>query len=242
MRTDGLAVMLLPFRGIETIFMMIVINDAKYDRHHQNVKTGWRTMQMKVSPEQKAQNRGRILTEAGRLFREKGFDAVSVAEVMNAAGMTHGGFYGHFRSKDDLVAQTIAHAAGSQSGIGDLSAWIDTYLSKPHREHADMGCPMAALAGFMRQQAPEARASMAQVLAAQIDTLTEMIPGVDPVKRRRAAIGSWSAMVGALILARSIDDSTLSDEVLSETRVWIYEKKTPNAPTPRRKGVRHEHP
>lgn len=185
---------------------------------------------------------GRILTEAGRLFREKGFDAVSVAEVMNAAGMTHGGFYGHFRSKDDLVAQTIAHAAGSQSGIGDLSAWIDTYLSKPHREHADMGCPMAALAGFMRQQAPEARASMAQVLAAQIDTLTEMIPGVDPVKRRRAAIGSWSAMVGALILARSIDDSTLPDEVLSETRVWIDEKKTPNAPTPRRKGVRHEHP
>lgn len=182
---------------------------------------------MKVSQEQKAQNRSRILTEAGRLFREKGFDAVSVAEVMKAAGMTHGGFYGHFQSKDDLVAQTIAHAVGSQSVSDDLSAWIDTYLSGLHREHPDLGCPMAALAGFMRQQAPEARASMAQVLAAQIATLTEVMPGENPARRRRAAIGSWSAMVGALILARSIDNPGLSDEVLSETRAWIDERKMP---------------
>lgn len=197
---------------------------------------------MKVSQEQKAQNRSRILTEAGRLFREKGFDAVSVAEVMKAAGMTHGGFYGHFRSKDDLVAQTIAHAVGSQSATDDISAWIDTYLSTPHRDHPDLGCPMAALAGFMRQQAPEARGSMAQVLAAQIGTLTEIMPGEDPAGRRRAAIGSWSAMVGALILARSIDNPALSDELLSETRAWIDERKTPGHPAQRRKAARHEHP
>ena len=190
---------------------------------------------MKVSQEQKAQNRSRILTEAGRLFREKGFDAVSVAEVMKAAGMTHGGFYGHFQSKDDLVAKTIGHVVGSQSVIDDISAWIDTYLSKPHREHPDLGCPMAALAGFMRQQAPEARASMAQVLATQIATLTETMPGKDIAERRRAAIGSWSAMVGALILARSIDDTVLSDELLSETRAWIDERKAPNQPAPAQK-------
>ena len=191
---------------------------------------------MKVSQEQKAQNRSRILTEAGRLFREKGFDAVSVAEVMQAAGMTHGGFYGHFRSKDDLVVQTIAHAVGSQSATEDISAWIDTYLSTPHRDHPDRGCPMAALAGFMRQQAPEARASMAQVLGAQIAALTNVMPGVDPAMRRRAAIGSWSAMVGALILARSIDDPALSDELLSETRAWIDERKAPEQPTPAQKS------
>lgn len=191
---------------------------------------------MKVSQEQKAQNRSRILTEAGRLFREKGFDAVSVAEVMQAAGMTHGGFYGHFRSKDDLVAQTIAHAVGSQSATEDISAWIDTYLSEPHRDHPDLGCAMAALAGFMRQQAPEARASMAQVLGAQIGTLTEIMPGEDPAKRRRAAIGSWSAMVGALILARSIDDPALSDELLAETRAWIDERKLPDQPNPAQKS------
>lgn len=192
---------------------------------------------MKVSQEQKAQNRSRILTEAGRLFREKGFDAVSVAEVMKAAGMTHGGFYGHFQSKDDLVAQTIAHAVGSQSATEDISAWIDTYLSTPHRDHPDLGCPMAALAGYMRQQASEARASMAQVLAAQIATLTDMMPGSDPLMRRRAAIGSWSAMVGALILARSIDSPALSDELLSETRAWIDETKTPNPPVQKRRAA-----
>jgi TetR/AcrR family transcriptional repressor of nem operon len=207
--------------------MTIVIIDPKYDSYHQNVNSERRPGEMKVSQEQKAQNRDRILTAAARLFREKGFDAVSVAEVMKAAGMTHGGFYGHFQSKDDLVAQAIAHAVGSQSVIDDLGVWIDTYLSELHREHPDLGCPMAALAGFMRQQAPEARASMAQVLALQINTLTDVMPGADPAKRRRAAIGSWSAMVGALILSRSIDDPALSGELLSETREWIGEKTIP---------------
>lgn len=176
---------------------------------------------MKVSKEQMAQNRIRILTEAGRLFREKGFDAVSVAEVMKAAGLTHGGFYGHFKSKDDLIARAICHATGSQSVNGDIGAWIDTYLSEPHRDHAELGCPMAALAGFMRQQAPEAREAMSRVLAAQLDVLADAVPGTDAADRRRTAIGNWSAMVGALILARSIDDLALSKELLGETRAWI---------------------
>lgn len=187
---------------------------------------------MKVSREQMAQNRSRILTEAGRLFRDKGFDAVSVAEVMRAAGLTHGGFYGHFRSKDDLIAQAIGSAIGSQSVTEDLSAEIHTYLSALHRDHPESGCPMAALAGLMRQQSPEARASMAQVLAGQIDTLTAVIPDADPARRRRAAIGGWSAMVGALILARSIDDPVLSDELLSETRAWVEQSKLPDVPVP----------
>lgn len=216
--------------------MMIVINVPNMITIIKMSMPRGRSTEMKVSQDQKAQNRSRILTEAGRLFREKGFDAVSVAEVMKAAGMTHGGFYGHFQSKDDLVAQTIAHAVGSQSVIDDLSAWIDTYLSEPHREHPDLGCPMAALAGFMRQQAPEARASMAQVLASQIGTLTEIMPGEDPATRRRAAIGSWSAMVGALILARSIDNPALSAELLSETRAWIDDRKAPDKPIPAQKG------
>lgn len=188
---------------------------------------------MKVSRDQMAQNRSRILTEAGRLFREKGFDAVSVAEVMKAAGLTHGGFYGHFRSKDDLVAQTIAHAVAGQSTPDDINVWIDTYLSVPHRDHPDLGCPMAALAGLMRQQSPEARASMALALATQIATLTNAMPGADPAERRRAAIGSWSTMVGALILARSIDDPALSGELLSEARAWIDDR---NAAAPGSSG------
>ena len=84
---------------------------------------------MKVSREQMAENRRRILDAAGRLFREKGFDSVSVAEVMKAAGLTHGGFYGHFASKDDLVAQTLAHVLAPSTGGGDLRAYLDAYLS-----------------------------------------------------------------------------------------------------------------
>lgn len=183
---------------------------------------------MKVSREQRAQNRSRILTEAGRLFREKGFDAVSVAEVMKAAGLTHGGFYGHFRSKDDLIAHAIGYAAGSESATDDFSAWIDSYLSVPHRDNPELGCPMAALAGLMRQQTPEARAAMAKILAAQIEGLVDTMPGVDAAARRRAAIGNWSAMVGALILARSIDDPTLSGELLTETRAWIDSAMPPD--------------
>ncbi len=81
---------------------------------------------MKVSREQMVENRRQILDVASRLFREKGFDAVSVSEVMKAAGFTHGGFYGHFSSKDDLVAQTITHALeGQKSGGAGLRKFVD---------------------------------------------------------------------------------------------------------------------
>lgn len=179
---------------------------------------------MKVSREQMAQNRSRILTEAGRLFREKGFDAVSVAEVMKAADLTHGGFYGHFRSKDDLIAHAIEHASGNNSALEDIEDWIDAYLSLPHRDHPEQGCPMAALAGLMRDRSPEARAAMARKLSTQIESLADVVPGTDPAERRRAAIGQWSAMVGALILARSVGDPALSGELLTETRAWIAQK------------------
>ncbi|SMH54788.1 TetR/AcrR family transcriptional regulator [Mesorhizobium australicum] len=177
---------------------------------------------MRVSREQMAENRARILDAAGRLFREKGFDAVGVAEVMKAAGLTHGGFYGHFDSKDDLVAQALAHAlASSGGGSGDLRTYLDAYLSPEHRDNAADGCPTAGLAAETRHQTPAARAAMAKGLGSQIERIGKGLPGGDTGERRRAAIGSWAAMVGAMILARSIDDPALSEEVLKETRAWI---------------------
>src|SRR5438552_11909117 len=117
--------------------------------------------EMKVSREQMAENRHRILDAASRLFREKGFDAVSVAEVMKAAGLTHGGFYGHFGSKDDLVAQTLAHVlAPDAGGAGDLRAYLDAYLSPGHRDNAADGCPTAGLAADIRRQTAAARLAM----------------------------------------------------------------------------------
>ncbi|MND86532.1 HTH-type transcriptional repressor NemR [compost metagenome] len=175
-----------------------------------------------MSQEQKAQNRSRILTEAGRLFREKGFDAVSVAEVMKAAGMTHGGFYGHFTSKDDLVAQTLAHALATDSfGDGTFSDFVRSYLAPRHRDNPGKGCPTAGLSAAIRHQTPAAKAAMTEGLRSQIARIEQALPGQDPADKHRAAIGSWAAMVGAVILARAVDDPQLSDEVLDETRAWI---------------------
>jgi len=177
---------------------------------------------MKVSREQMAENRRRILDVASRLFRDKGFDSVSVAEVMKAAGLTHGGFYGHFSSKDDLVAQSLTHALAADTvGGGDFSAYIGSYLSPRHRDNAAGGCPTAGLAAAIRHQTPPARLAMTDGLRAQIERIEHALPGQDPVDKRRQAIGSWSAMVGAVILARAIDDPELSDEILEQTRAWI---------------------
>ena len=180
---------------------------------------------MKVSREQMVENRRRILQEAGRLFRERGFAAVTVADVMKAAGQTHGGFYGHFASKDDLIAATVADTLASEgAGMTDIEAWTDTYLSPLHRENPDQGCPMASLAGLMRHQTPEARSAMAEGLNAHIDRFARALPGDDEIERRQAAIGRWAAMVGAVVLSRAVDDTALSDELLRETRAWIAAK------------------
>lgn len=177
---------------------------------------------MKVTREQMAENRHRILDAASRLFKDKGFGAVSVAEVMKAAGLTHGGFYGHFSSKDDLVAQTLAHALAADSvGDGKFSTFLGSYLSPRHRDNAASGCPTAGLAAAIRHQTPQAQAAMTEGLRAQIARIGEALQDLDPSDRRRAAIGSWAAMVGAVILARAIDDPDLSDEILEQTRAWI---------------------
>lgn len=177
---------------------------------------------MKVSREQMAENRRRILDVASRLFKDKGFEAVSVAEVMKAAGLTHGGFYGHFTSKDDLVAQTLAHAlAGDSVGGGNFSTFVRSYLAPRHRDNASNGCPTAGLAAAVRHQTPAAKAAMTEGLREQLTRIENALPEHEKADKRRVAIGSWAAMVGAIILARAVDDPELSDEVLDETRAWI---------------------
>lgn len=177
---------------------------------------------MKVSREQMVENHRSILDAASRLFRDRGFEAVSVAEVMKAAGLTHGGFYGHFTSKDDLVAQTLVHVfAADSSADGDLRAFVGDYLAPGHRDNAADGCPTAGLAADVRRETPAARLAMTEGIRSQIERLSRGLPELSAADRRQAAIGSWAAMVGAVILARAIDDPALSDEVLEQTRAWI---------------------
>jgi TetR/AcrR family transcriptional regulator, transcriptional repressor for nem operon len=184
---------------------------------------------MKVSREQVEANRARILEAAGRLFRERGFEGVTVAEVMQAAGLTHGGFYGYFTSKDDLIAQTLA-ALMSRGQVGgrDLATYADAYLAPAHRENRAGGCGVAALGAEVVRGADAARAEMTAGLRRQVETLSRTAPGETPQERRRAAIGSWSAMVGAVILARISDDPALADEVLAQTRAFIAARAAPS--------------
>ncbi|MGA9868240.1 MAG: helix-turn-helix domain-containing protein [Acetobacteraceae bacterium] len=183
---------------------------------------------MKVSREQVAENRRKILHVAGRLFRERGFEAVTVAEIMKAAGLTHGGFYGHFESKDALIAAALADALASSAGpSGGLAAYAAKYLSRRHRDDPAGGCPVAALAAETIRQPRGARAEMTVALKRQIARLGAVAPGDDPAQKRRAAIGSWAAMVGAMILARVCDDRALSGEVLDQTRAWLEGGRDP---------------
>ena len=177
---------------------------------------------MKVSREQVAENRARILEAAGRLFRERGFDGVSVAEVMQAAGLTHGGFYGYFKSKDDLIAHTLAGLMSrAQVGDRDLATFAAAYLAPEHLRNVAGGCAVASLGVEAGRATPEAKAEMTAGLRLQIEALTRTAQGETAAARRENAIGSWSAMVGALVLARMSDDPALSEEVLAATRAFI---------------------
>jgi TetR/AcrR family transcriptional repressor of nem operon len=180
---------------------------------------------MKVSREQVAENKRRILDAAGRLFRARGFEAVTVAEVMKEAGLTHGGFYGHFKSKDDLIAQTLAHVVTPASKAeGDLAQFAASYLDPRHRDDRFGGCATAALGPETIRQGPAARAAMTAGLRRQIERLSARAAGASAAEKRQAAIGSWAAMVGGVILARLSDDPRLSDEVLARTLAWIEGK------------------
>ena len=161
---------------------------------------------MRVSREKFAANRERIVDAAAMLFRDKGFGGVGLADIMRTAGLTHGGFYGYFASKDALIAGTLADVlARRPEPSGDLAAYAAGYLSRTHRDNRASGCPTAALAAEATRLDGDARAEMTDGLRRQVERLSRIAPGRTAAQRRQAAIGSWAAMVGAMTLARFDD-------------------------------------
>lgn len=171
---------------------------------------------MKVSRERMREHRDRILAAAARLFRERGFEDVTVAQVMKAAGLTHGGFYGHFASKAELINQALAHLRDI-GGAQSPASHVDAYLSKQHRDNRGSGCPVAALGSEAARAPAEVRAALSRTIQAEIDRLAAAFPGT-PAQRRRAAIATYSTMVGALVLARIVHEEAFSEEILSAAR------------------------
>lgn len=178
---------------------------------------------MKVSREQVSEHKTRVLDAAGRLFRERGFDNVSVSEIMKAAGLTHGAFYGHFASKDALVAEAIAHGVTTSAAVTPKPAsdYADSYLSVTHRDNRAGGCNFAGLGSEAVRGSPELRHAMTASIERQIKRFADASPGKTAKDKRRAGILAWSAMVGAVMLSRIVDDEDLSQEILKETRASL---------------------
>ena len=185
---------------------------------------------MKVSKEQMAENRERILDTAAQLFREKGFDGIGVADLMKSAGLTHGGFYGHFASKDDLMAQATERALGklhtawaalardaAHNGKDPLGAVESAYLSARHRDAPGHGCLLAALGSDAARQGPAVRQAVTEGVQKQVDALATLMPGRTKAAKRQRALADYASMVGAMVLARAVDDSDFSDEILQAT-------------------------
>jgi TetR/AcrR family transcriptional regulator, transcriptional repressor for nem operon len=128
---------------------------------------------MRVSREKAAENRQKIIETAARLFRERGFDGVGVDTIMEGAGLTHGGFYGHFKSKDDLAAEAIVHAlvlgGAYQDRFTTLEDFVGDYLSEPHRTALGSGCAVAALSGDIVRQNAKLRSGLAAHLRRQFE-------------------------------------------------------------------------
>ena len=176
---------------------------------------------MRYPAEETAEKHQRILAQAARLFREKGYDGVSVGQIMQATGLTHGPFYNHFASKEALMAESTLH--GSEHSRAALDAatispeamrqYVRDYVSAAHRDAPGHGCLLAALAGDARKQ-PAVRPAFTVHLKSIIGKLAAHFPWRKKRGHRQEAIVMLSAMVGAVALARAVADEAFSDEIL----------------------------
>jgi TetR/AcrR family transcriptional repressor of nem operon len=192
----------------------------KYDDRHtcdmMTIIDGRIQKLMRYPVEETAAKHERIVKEASRLFRERGFGKVSVGEVMTAAGLTHGAFYAHFRSKEELQAAAVTYgikvSLGRMQGSNSKKtkgSFADLYLSRWHRDNPGDGCTMAALAQEVARATPQLKAAFEQGLENILST-----KGGD----RKQAIFWAAAMIGGVVLARAVQDPQLSDEILKSVR------------------------
>ncbi len=179
---------------------------------------------MKVTRAQAEENRERILDNAAQLFRERGFDGIGLNDLMQAAGLTRGGFYGHFESKDDLAAQAARRALENnreqwrQQTDRSVAAWVKAYLSDAHRDHPGAGCALVALAGDAARGGPAVREVFTEGVESLVAAVQGQLPGASDPERREQALAMLSTMVGALLLSRAVGDAGLSRELRHAAR------------------------
>jgi TetR/AcrR family transcriptional repressor of nem operon len=172
----------------------------------------------------KTKTHKRIVKIASKRFREDGLAGVGIAELMKEAGLTVGGFYKHFDSRDDLVAEAVSSAFGGWKRRMDAAAsggppvsyakLIDDYLSETHRNHPGTGCAFSALAAEIARSDKRTRTLASEQIRNDLQLLTGLVPGKDKRRARSKAILTMSALAGAMALARAVSDEELSLEIL----------------------------
>jgi len=184
---------------------------------------------VRVTREQAEANRQKILEVAGTLFRERGYDGIGVADIMKRAGLTHGGFYGHFPSKDELAAEITARVLGREGWLERLTGKpnpsarevVGSYLSPRHRDDPGRGCLIAALGSDVPRQPRPVRRAFTEGLRHRVEVLKQLMPGRSPAAKRRKALATLAGLVGALTLARAVDDPQLSEEILDAAKAAL---------------------
>ncbi len=178
---------------------------------------------MRVTKEKAAENRERILTAASRLIRERGISGAGVDALTEAAGMTHGSLYSQFGSKERLVEEALGYAlvasGKTTSGAATFDRYIAGYLAPEHRDQLGQGCPLAALACEMPRQSTGVRETFTAGLRGMLKQLTSrMDEGLKQQQRDEQGLATLASLVGALVLARAVNDSELSDALLRATK------------------------
>jgi TetR/AcrR family transcriptional repressor of nem operon len=184
---------------------------------------------MRYAGTHKEETHRKLLKIAAGALREKGPEGLAVAEVMKAAGLTHGGFYAHFKSKDAFLAETVGEVflrVGRRwdrvmDGLAPreaLAAYVDFYLSRAHRDHPESGCPVVALNSDLPRQSRAFRKAYDAGVAAMHERLATHIEAAGIADADDLAQAILATMVGAVALARSVSDATMSDGILISAR------------------------
>src|SRR5512132_850258 len=184
---------------------------------------------MRYSPEHKQETHARIVKKASVRLREKGAHGIGVADLMKEAGLTHGGFYAHFDSREALVIEAFAYAmdrsvehwraiAAETPPEKRLSTIVDSYVSTVHRDDPGHGCAVPTLGAEIARESPKTRKAFAAKLEQMIDMMAEQIPDVPRKAARKQAMATIATMMGTLVLSRIAGNGEFSDEVLGAGR------------------------
>ena len=200
---------------------------------------------MRYAKTHKQETREKVVKIAAKMLREKGPDGVGVAEVMREAGLTHGGFYAHFPSKDAFLTESLTEILNEfaerreklTEGLSPREAlvtYIESYVSTRHRDHPVAGCPLPALTSELPRQPKKFRAAFDEGTKRIVTWLAERMEASGIAHPDKVAVSTLSAMVGAIALARALSDRALSDALIESAKVGIKSQLGLAEASPRR--------